>query len=198
VRFSVTWDYRCPFARNFCEHVLVGVADGADWQVRFVPFSLDQVHVGEGEPEAWDDPGKGRSMLANTVGVAVRDGWPEAFGRVHLALFGIRHDRGLDLRDETVLRDTLAAEGLDPDAVFEVVASGGPLATFRAEHEQAVADHAVFGVPTVIVDERAVFVRVMDRPAGDGSVARETVERVLRLLVDCPGLNEFKHTTIPR
>jgi hypothetical protein len=36
--FAVTWDYRCPFARNAHEHVLAGLADGADWDVTFVPF----------------------------------------------------------------------------------------------------------------------------------------------------------------
>ncbi len=46
--FAVTWDYRCPFARNAAEHVLDGLGAGADWDVRWVPFSLGQVHVAEG------------------------------------------------------------------------------------------------------------------------------------------------------
>jgi len=36
--FAVTWDYRCPFARNAHEHVLTALDAGADWDVRFVPF----------------------------------------------------------------------------------------------------------------------------------------------------------------
>jgi len=49
----------------------------------------------------------------------------------------------------------------------------------------------VFGVPTFIVGERAVFVRLMDRknPAD--------VDRVLDLL-DWTDLNEFKHTSVDR
>jgi hypothetical protein len=43
--FAVTWDYRCPFARNAHEHVLDGLAAGAEWDVTFLPFSLGQVHV---------------------------------------------------------------------------------------------------------------------------------------------------------
>ncbi|HEX6597609.1 MAG TPA: hypothetical protein VF045_11770, partial [Acidimicrobiales bacterium] len=77
--FAVTWDYRCPFARNFHEHVLAGLAAGADWDVSFVPFSLDQVHVEEGDLDAWDNPNVCRSLLAGQVGVAVRDHWPEHF-----------------------------------------------------------------------------------------------------------------------
>ena len=66
--FAVTWDYRCPFARNFHEHVLTGLEAGADWDVRFVPFSLDQVHVAEGDPDVWDDPSRGRRETSASAG----------------------------------------------------------------------------------------------------------------------------------
>lgn len=196
--FAVTWDYRCPFARNFHEHVLAGLAAGADWDVRFVPFSLDQVHVEEGEVDAWDNPNVCRSLLAGQVGVAVRDHWPEQFLAAHGALFACRHDHGADLRDKGVLREAVRNVGLDADAVFAEVDAGWPLATFRKEHEGAVAEQRVFGVPTIIAGDSAVFVRVMHRPRGDGEVAVRTVERVLDLLTGWPELNEFKHTIIPR
>ncbi len=48
--FAVTWDYRCPFARNAHEHVVAGLEAGADWEVDFLPFSLNQMHVEEGDP----------------------------------------------------------------------------------------------------------------------------------------------------
>jgi len=54
----------------------------------------------------------------------------------------------------------------------------------------------VFGVPTFIVADRAVFVRLMARSEGDADVARATVERVLGLITDHPDLNEFKHTRL--
>jgi hypothetical protein len=196
--FALTWDYRCPFARNFHEHVLAGLAAGADWDVAFVPFSLDQVHVEEGELDAWDDPSRCRSLLAGQVGVAVRDRWPDKFLAAHGALYACRHDRGGDLRDEKVLRGAVEGVGLDPDEVFAEVTAGGPLATFRKEHEAAATEHKVFGVPTVIVANQAVFVRVMHRPRGDSDLACRTVERVLDLLTGWPELNEFKHTSIPR
>jgi hypothetical protein len=196
--FAVTWDYRCPFARNFCEHVLVGLGAGAPWDVRFVPFSLDQVHVEEGAPDVWDNPGSGRSLLAGQVGVVIRDHFPDQFLAAHQALFSCRHDQGGDLREESVLRAAIESAGVDADEVFAEVAAGWPLETFRKEHESVVAEHQVFGVPTVIANDQAVFVRVMHRPKGDADVARRTVERVLDLVTGWPDLNEFKHTSIPR
>ena len=71
--FAVTWDYRCPFARNAHEHVLDALADGADWDVTFLPFSLGQVHVEEGQPDVWDNPDADSGLLALQMGVAVRD-----------------------------------------------------------------------------------------------------------------------------
>ena len=38
--FAVTWDYRCPFARNAHEHIIEALRAGAPWSVRFVPFSF--------------------------------------------------------------------------------------------------------------------------------------------------------------
>jgi 2-hydroxychromene-2-carboxylate isomerase len=132
------------------------------------------------------------------AGLVVRDTDPEGFLAVHLGLFTARHDEGRDLRDEAVVRDVLARAGADADEVLSVVADGGPRQTFRKAHEAAVETHRVFGVPTFIVDDRAVFVRLMTRPEGDADRARTTIDRVLALTVEQPDLNEFKHTTIDR
>ncbi|MGI9032924.1 MAG: hypothetical protein ACR2HY_04440 [Acidimicrobiales bacterium] len=61
-----------------------------------------------------------------------------------------------------------------------------------------MADHDVFGVPTVIVGEQAAFIRVMNRPGGDAELAVRSVERALGLVTGWPELNELKHTSIPR
>jgi len=196
--FSVTYDYRCPFARNAHEHVVAALRAGADWDVEFVPFSLTQAHVEDGGTPVWDNPDLASHLLAIEAGLVVRDRFPERFLDVHLDLFAARHDRGRDVRDEDVVRSVLDEAGVDADEVMAVVAGGGPRKEFRQAHEAAVTTHAVFGVPTFVVGDRAVFVRVMTRPEGDAALARWTVEGVLDLLDTHPELNEFKHTTIPR
>jgi hypothetical protein len=189
----VTFDYRCPFARNAHEAVVTGLREGRDWDVRFVPFSLDQVHVEEGEPPVWErEPDAwGTGVLALLWGIAVRDSFADRFFDWHVAAFSARHDEGQKIAHESVMREVTAKVGLDADAVGAEVASGGPLEKLAAEHTEAVKRWDVFGVPTFIVDDRAVFLRVMERDHPDD------VDRTLDLL-GWRELNEFKLTRIPR
>jgi hypothetical protein len=198
LEFTVNWDYRCPVARNAHEHIVAALEAGADWRVTYEAFSLNQAHVEEGDPDVWDDPEKAPSLLAMQAGIAVRDGWPDRFPAVHIALFAARHDQGRDIREREVLHDVLEEQGVDAAKVFAEIDGGAPLETFRKEHERSVADHHVFGVPTFVTRGQAVFIRVMHRPNGDAAGAARTIERVVDLVGGWPDLNEFKHTSIPR
>ena len=198
-RFAITHDYLCPFARNAAEVVVRALeADPGDHQVDFRAFSLSQVHLEEGEAPVWQPGPEPRSgVLALQWGLAVRDRLPDRFPAVHLALFAARHDQGRDLNDPEVLAAAVAAAGVDPDEVDKLVASGGPAAALAADHTWAVDTARVFGVPTFVTGQRAVFVRLMDRP-GSAAAARSTLDRVLTMVEDWPDLNEFKTTAIPR
>jgi 2-hydroxychromene-2-carboxylate isomerase len=198
--FAVTWDYRCPFARNAHEHVLTALAGGADWQVRYLPFSLGQVHVEEGEPSVWEKPAQDTGIVALQAGVVVRDEFADRFPAVHRALFAARHDEALQLDDRAVVARVLEEHDVPADEVFARIDSGEALERVRAEHEGFAASHTVWGVPTFIAGDQAVFVRLMDRaPAGaDPAASVRAVERVVDLLTGWPELNEFKHTSLPR
>jgi hypothetical protein len=191
VHFQITFDYLCPFARNAAESVVRGLEAGRDWEVTHRAFSLAQVHLGDTEPDVWHAPEGRPGLLALQWGIAVRDHLPERFPAAHLALFAARHDRGRDLRDEAVVRDAVASAGADPEAVAAIVAGGTPLEALATEHLEAVADHQVFGVPTLVAGDQAVFVRLMERGRP------EDLDKVLEL-IEWAGLNEFKRTTIPR
>ena len=195
--FALTFDYRCPYARIGHDHVLTGLAAGADWEVTFLPFSLGQAHVGEGETSVWEEPSKDSGIEALQASIAVRDQQPEVFHAVHRALFDHRHVDAGTLRERDVLTDVLERAGADAAAAWAEVDCGRPLATIEKEHMGFVASHNVWGVPTFVVDDRAVFVRLLHVPAGDADLAVSTVERVLDQ-IDWPILNEFKHTSIPR
>jgi len=196
--FAVTWDYRCPFARNAHEHIIEALRAGAPWNVRFVPFSLAQVHVAEGEPDIWTRPQDDTGLLAMQAAVVVREQFPDRFFDVHEALFALRHDEGKHLEDAGEVRRVLTASGVDADKVFREIEGGEPLDRVRREHTAAAEDHEVWGVPTFVEGEAAVFVRLMERPRGDAELARRTIERVVGLLTEFPELNEFKHTSLKR
>jgi hypothetical protein len=198
--FAVTWDYRCPFARNAHEHVLTGLAAGADWHVTFVPFSLGQVHVEEGQPSVWEKPEQDGGILALQAGVVVRDEFGAQFPAVHRALFAARHDDALKLEDPDVVRGVLLEHGVPDNEVFAIIDSGEALRRVQAEHERYAESHSVWGVPTFVAGDQAVFVRFMNRATAgaDPGVSFKTIERTVDLLTGWPDLNEFKHTSVPR
>ena len=190
---AVSFDYRCPFARNAHEAVVTALRDGVDLDVRFLPFSLDQAHVEEGEPAVWDrEPGEwGTGVTALLYAIAIRDQFPDAFLDFHLEAFAARHDHGKKLGREEVVREAVAAADLDVEKVAEEAWSGRPLKTLAAEHSEQVDRFNAFGVPTFIEGDGAVFIRFMERNRVDD------LERALDLL-DWTRFNEFKRTQIPR
>ncbi len=198
--FGITFDYLCPFARNANEHVMAGLRGGADWDVDFVPYSLAQGHIEDGQPDVWDrdEPDAQSGVLALQVGLAVRDHVPERFLDAHEELFAARHDHGGDLKDPAVLRGALERAKVDADVVFDRLVDGSVRTQLRDEHAAGVADHEVWGVPTFITDQRAVFVRLMDRPEGDTDLAHGRINQVVDLVESPLELHEFKQTHLPR
>ena len=195
--FGVTYDYRCPFARIVHENITAALRAGADWDVDFLPFSLSQIHVEEGQTPVWEDPSKAPELLALEASLLVADTCPDRFLDVHDGLFSARHDHSRDLRKRDVVLDVLQTGGVDTAKIAPLLDSGVKREELRKLHEDAVASHQVFGVPTFIVGPGAVFVRLMDRPNGNAELARATIQKVLGLITDHPEINEFKHTTIP-
>ena len=194
--FALTFDYRCPYARIAHDHVVAGLRSGADWDVTFLPFSLSQSHVAEGEITVWERPEIDSGIVALQVAIAIRDTQPDRFLDVHFALFEHRHAAAGGLRTRADLDPVLIDAGVDVDAAWAQVATGGPLATIEKEHMSFAESHDVWGVPTFVVGEAAVFVRLLDRPI-DAADATTTVDRILDQ-VGWSNLNEFKHTSVPR
>lgn len=197
IEFAITWDYRCPFARNVHEHILTALEGGVEWDVFFTPFSLGQGHVEPGQPTVWEQPEQDSGIVALQAGTWVRDHATDQFLTVHRALFDARHREGSRLTADDV-RAVLAKHGVDADACFAAIDSGEQLKQVELEHERFVASHQVWGVPTFIVGEDAAFVRLMNgSPKGsDVAEAQRAIEAIVGMLGSWPALNEFKHTTV--
>ncbi|MEY3656455.1 MAG: hypothetical protein RL114_813 [Actinomycetota bacterium] len=194
--FGLTFDYRCPFARLVHDHVVEGLRAGADWNVTFLPFCLGQAHVEEGELDMWDNPERDSGLLTLQLAISLRDQQSHALLDFHQAMFNYRHVNGGNLNDRAKITAIIESAGGDAAQAFADVESGRTLDVVREEHTKYVNSHQVWGTPTFVVDDKAVFVRLLDHAHGDAAVAKRTVDRILDD-IDWPILNEFKHTSIP-
>jgi len=194
--FRVSFDYRCPFAKNIHLHVVAGLRAGAPWEVEFVPWTLSQVHREEGDIDVWDDPAQDEQLLALAVGVSVRDQQPDLFLAAHDALFRARHEGSVRLATLGEINEVLSPIGVDLAAVRADVTSRRPH-TVIGENFRDFERYEAFGVPTFVVDEVATFVRYMVAPAGDDAQSIKVIESLLDLMASEPELNEFKRTKIP-
>ncbi|NNN19872.1 MAG: protein-disulfide isomerase [Acidimicrobiaceae bacterium] len=196
LKFSVNWDYRCPFARIINEHIVIGLQHGADWQVDFIPFSLTEVHTEENAISSWEDPSKADELRAVQAGIVIMKEFPEAFREFHLLTFSIRHDQAKDLRNQEVLAEAISQVRLDPNHVFAEIESGWPLKEYRMQHEESVNKFSVFGVPTIFVDDKAAFVRLMTRADGNPKTSIKYIEQIIDQIANHSDINELKHTTL--
>ena len=195
--FCVTWDYRCPYGRIAHNHIVTGLLAGANWDVTFLPFCLGQSHVDEGMPPIWETPHLDSGLFALQVGMAARDTDQEKFWTFHLNTFEYRHTKAGNLNKRENIAELLTDAGFNADDIFGQVEEGTPLRKIADEHMRYVKSHDVWGVPTFIKNDAAVFVRLLDPALGDSALAISTVNRILDNL-EWPILNEFKHTSIPR
>ena len=197
LRFGITYDYLCPFARNANEHVVAGLRAGADWDVELIPFSLSQAKAAEaGDEVRWDAAAALRrsGVLALAVAELVRTHHPDRLLDVHLELFALRHELAGDLRDPGDVAGALERGGVAGSLVDRVDEGIEPL---RRAHE-AMVEREVWGVPTLLGSHRAVFVRLLDRADPDPAVSARRIERLVHMVEEEPMLHEFKQVDLPR
>lgn len=194
--FAVSFDYRCPFAKNIHLHLIAALRAGADFDVTFEPWTLSQGHRAEGAPDVWNDPAKEVDLLALAYGVAVRDTQPrEAFLEAHEALFRARHEKGIRLASVDEIEQVLNGTTVDLQVVRAEVASRRPYEVI-ADTYRRFGKLEAFGVPTFVVGNDATFVRYMTTPA-DGVDSAAIIHSLVTLMATNPELNEFKHTRLP-
>lgn len=192
--FQLSYDYRCPFAKNIHLHVIAALRAGADFEVTFVPWTMSQGYRASGAPDVWDDPDRDPEHLALAVSTSVRDLQPEHFLDVHEALFRARHERAIRLVTEDEIRQALEGTAVDLESVFDDVASRRPHKQI-GESFREFERYEAFGVPTFVVAGDATFVRYMNPPS-DGFSSTALIESLVTLMSENSALNEFKHTKV--
>jgi hypothetical protein len=195
--FDLSFDYRCPFAKNIHLHVIAALRAGADFDVNFAPWSLSQGSRAEGAPDVWNDPAYDGDLLSLAAAVSVRDQQSEYFLDAHEAMFRARQDRAIRLVTLDEISNVLAPLGVDMAKVAADVASRRPHDVIAASHKEFDRFEA-FGVPTFVVNDDATFVRYMSEPGNDPAPSVELITSLLTMMTNRADLNEFKHTQLPR
>ncbi len=194
--FDVSYDYRCPFAKNIHLHLVTALEAGADFDVNFVAWTMSQGYKAEGAPDVWNDPARDAELLSLAVSVSIRDQQPDRFLRAHAALFRARHERGIRLVTMEQIEQVLADQDIDLAMIRDDVASRRPHKVIGANFERYEALEA-FGVPTFVVGSDATFVRYMTGPTDDAQASIKLIDSIVTLIEAQPELNEFKHTRLP-
>jgi 2-hydroxychromene-2-carboxylate isomerase len=195
--FDLSYDYRCPFAKNIHLHVIAALNSGADFDVRFVPWTMSQGYKSEGSPDVWDDPAHDPDLLSLAVSTSIRDQQPEFFLRAHEALFRARHERAIRLVTMDEIEVVLAPLGVDMTKLRDDLESRRPHQVIGESFEE-FSKFEAFGVPTFVVENDATFVRYMQPPTADAKGSIKLIESIVNLIEAQPELNEFKHTRLPR
>jgi hypothetical protein len=197
MQFDLSFDYRCPFAKNIHLHVVTALRAGADLDVNFAPWSLSQGGRSDGAPDVWNDPAYDADLISLAAAISVRDQQSEYFLDAHEALFRARHDRAIRLITLDEISNVLAPLGVDMAKVAADVASRRPHDVIAASHKEFDRFEA-FGVPTFVVKDDATFVRYMSEPSDDPAQSVELITTLLAMMTNRADLNEFKHTQLPR
>ncbi|MEI6709651.1 MAG: DsbA family protein [Actinomycetota bacterium] len=194
--FKLSYDYRCPFAKNIHLHAVSALKGGAELEIEFSPWTMSQNYRGEGAPDVWNDESKDAELLSLAISTSIRDQQPELFLNVHEALFRARHEKGIRLVSWEQIEPILAPLGVDSEMVKADVATRRPHEIIGKTFTEFTSYEA-FGVPTFVVNGDATFVRYMDEPESPEKSA-ELLQSLVALMSTQSALNEFKHTRLPR
>jgi hypothetical protein len=142
--------------------------------------------------------------------IAVREAHGNAaVGAFYKAVSDAVHQRGERADDHGVLEASLREAGVEPELLQRALADPATWETVQREHDDVVAEHQAFGVPTIVLDGGAgpsMFGPVITEVPGDGGaielwehfawMARNSnfaeIKRE-RLPLDLEGVRRYEH-----
>jgi predicted DsbA family dithiol-disulfide isomerase len=168
-RIDAHIDPMCPFAYQ-TSLWLREVRDAVGVEVRWRFFSLEEINREDGQLHPWErDWSYGWSQMR--VGALLRrqgndlvDRWYEAVGRAFFV-----DERPTHVPD--VHREVLTELGLDPALLDKALDDPTTSEEVRADHDEAVREHAAHGVPTLVFDTGQVLFGPVVAPAPTGDDA---------------------------
>jgi hypothetical protein len=196
IEFQVFYDYLCPYVYRASELIEGVRASGRELKVGWRYFSLSQVNSKDEGWTAWDAPDseRVRGRLAFKAAEAARR--QGRFESLHLPLLRARHRDRLDIDDAEVVERVAEDSGLDMERFRKDIADPAILEALARDHREAVAQHGVFGTPTLVFpDGASAYVRLSE--VVEKLEAGELLDRVLAVAASEPRILEVKRPTRP-
>lgn len=157
-------------------------------------FSLEEINRPEGKRHPWERPWAwGFSLLRVAALLRRRD--PELTDLWYREVGRGLHEQGraVFLREEA---EALAEEiGIGRSVIAEAVDDPTTTDEVRADHDEAVTTYGAFGVPTLVLGDRALFgPTVVPAPMGDDALR---LWRVVTEMATIDGLYEIQRPKTP-
>jgi 2-hydroxychromene-2-carboxylate isomerase len=164
------FDVMCPWAYQTSKWIRE-VRGRRDVQVNWRFFSLEEVNREDGKKHPWERPWSyGWSLLRIAALLKRGPDGNDAVDRFYAAAGAALHEDGRKVHTPDGAAAVLESCGLDPAAVEAAIGDGTTHADVRADH-QRVLDLGGFGVPTMVLDGRAVLFGPVITPAPVGPAA---------------------------
>jgi predicted DsbA family dithiol-disulfide isomerase len=173
-----------------------------DLDLRWRYFSLAQVN---NKVEGWtvwgevapEDDVRGRASFMAAEAVRRQDPDHTRFEPFHMELLRRRHELKEKIDDEAALRAAATAAGLDLERFERDRQDPDTLHALARDHQHAVAEHGVFGTPTlVLANGGRAYLRLRPAPE-DPAEAVAVFDELLRLVGDRPYVLEVKRPSAP-
>ena len=197
INFDVFFDYLCPFVYRVAGMLDdVRTSRARPIEVRWRYFSLTQVNSKDDGWTLWNAPASEtvRGRLAFKAAEAARR--QGRFDDLHMPLLEARHRDRLDLDDQTVIERIASDAGLDLERFADDLRAPDILDAVARDHREAVAEHGVFGTPTLVFEDGAAAYVRLAAPVGDGD-APEVFDHLISIAAGEPRILEIKRPRRP-
>jgi predicted DsbA family dithiol-disulfide isomerase len=198
IELEVFYDYLCPFVYR-ASVLLQNVGESGERRLKvgWRYFSLSQVNSKDEGWTVWDAPAadrvKGR-LAFKAAEAARRQG---RFDAIHMPLLRARHRDRLDIDQVEVVEQVAIEAGLDLERFRRDLAAEDILDSLARDHREAVAEHGVFGTPTLVfAGGTSAYVRLSEAPGVDD--ATRVFDRLMSIAADEPRILEIKRPVRPQ
>ena len=122
-------------------------------------FSLEHAHAPDGEKlQLWEQPdAESRSLKALQAAKCAQAQGNLLFDPFHMLLYEAFHKAKRDTTRDDVLQEIAQEAHLDVQRFIEDLSSDGSRQWVAADHREAVEKYEVFGVPTLVFEEKWPF-----------------------------------------